>query len=506
MAKTLTGSAYGIEIPPGDVEALRSSAGNLEQLASHIGEELRRATTERTGLSGTWGGLAAANYQKTATDLELGLRTLEAHIHEASGAIHTYASALESSKAGAREAIRIASDAESIWQELQRWADAEVAALQSAATATLGAGAAGVSALLSDIERQLQQGYDTYRSELTRAVHRAEQEMQAAKHSAHLLAGRLHQGVVKMPGTLWGLGVGLAGFYRDVKVGEYFLTLPQKWSALADYFQAEGALGDAKTVMTASEDAFTALVDAGENPDVIMSGLGTLFDAQTGVEEATQVVSDATDVVKGAFASPVTKALSWVGDTWGSSDGTLGTVASAVGDSAEVAGKAVPFLGLLALPQDVKMVVDPGQSGGWGVGDRVAGGLGGAAAIGLVAVQFIPGVDVAVDIGLGVVAIGAGVYEGVDWAAHHWSTIEHVAGTVANAAGTAANDAVHAGEAVVGADIHAVTEVAHVGGEVVGAAAGAAGQVAGAVGAGVGTAFHDAGSVVKDLNPFSWNL
>ncbi|MHB1891559.1 MAG: WXG100 family type VII secretion target [Acidimicrobiales bacterium] len=207
MAETLTGAAYGIEIPPGDVEALRSSAGRLDELASHIGEELRRATTERTGLSGTWGGLAAANYQKTATDLELGLRTLEAHIHEASGAIHTYASALESSKAGAKEAIRIASDAESIWQELQRWADAEAAALQSAATATLGAGAAGVSALLSDIERQLQQGYDTYRSELTRAVHRAEQEMQAAKHSAHLLAGRLHQGVVKMPGTLWGLGV-----------------------------------------------------------------------------------------------------------------------------------------------------------------------------------------------------------------------------------------------------------------------------------------------------------
>lgn len=449
MAKTLAGSAYGIEIPPGDVEALRSSAGNLEQLASHIGEELRRATTERTGLSGTWGGLAAANYQKTATDLELGLRTLEAHIHEASGAIHTYASALETSKAGAREAIRIASDAEGIWQELQRWAEGEIAALSHAMAPAIGVAPVAMP-FLADIERQLQQGYDIYRSELARARDRAEQEMQAAKHSAHLLAGRLHQGVVKMPWTLPYIGIGVAGL---VQVGA------QAGAQAAALFG--GPVGQAGM----QSDSWVATVNKVD-------------------EIGMQLGSWVADLAKGANLA--TKGIQWALDDLGSSDGTLGTVESAVGDFGDTLGKVVPFLSLLAVPHDVQMLVDPGQSGAWGVGDRVAGGLGAAAAIGLAGlalVQLIPPLDIAVDgslmVGLAAVGIGVTLYEGVDWAAHHWSTVEHVAGTVAS-------DAVHVGEAVAGAEIHAVTDVAHVGSEV------------------VGTALHDAGSVVHDLNPFSW--
>ncbi|MCL4414744.1 MAG: hypothetical protein M1522_08385, partial [Actinobacteria bacterium] len=93
------------------------------------------------------------------------------------------------------------------WQELQRWAEVEIAALtaaESVAAAVAGTTAPVAASLIADIERQLQQGYDTYRSELARARDRAEQEWNTLRHVIKWLENLLSGQHARKPPTLHG--------------------------------------------------------------------------------------------------------------------------------------------------------------------------------------------------------------------------------------------------------------------------------------------------------------
>ncbi|MHB8190858.1 MAG: WXG100 family type VII secretion target [Ferrimicrobium sp.] len=488
----MSGFDFGIEIPPGSPDELRSKANQFRDLAERLDTVLRSGVVSRERLAIYWKGSAATSYQQSGALFENGLHILVGHLDEAAYALGAYASQLESAQEGARSAIRAAQFAEDEWLGAQRWHEAAIAAATVGPVATLA---------IVAIEQQFTAARDLYLVGLSRARDLGEEEMHSASRAVAALAVTLGQGVERVPGLLGLLGRGLVGANTLVNRAYLVDTFGEKFNALETWFQTEGQLSTAKTAYLAADNAFTTLSDAGADPEAILNAEKAMAEATQALASTSTDFTAATGSVKEAFVAPGVRAMSWIGAKFGNSDGIVGRAASWIGDSADTAGKIFPFLGLLALPQDYFMVTNPGQPGAWGVGDRVAGGLGAVAAVGLVVVQFIPGLDVGVDaaigLGLGAVMLGTTAYEGVDWAAHHWSTIEHVAGDVGSFSE-------HAAENIVNANVQGIRDVIHAGGDVATSAAKDVSSSVNAMVGGAGSVVSGAMNVAKDLNPFSW--
>lgn len=443
-------------VPPGDPDTLSAAAHALQRTAdllSHTGPDIA-AASRRVLADGEWTGPAADRFTARGERLSRQADQLAPPLQTIAAAVEVFAAALRSAQAKARTAVSLAQTAHHVGPvdgpAALAGAKDDCAAAWAAYESALAVAVAAVAGAESEFPQQ--QEAPPVPTEAGGSERQAPSLVELAdKVNSKLgfLVSPLAAAAATRESQVW------------MQALRTFSTAPAR-ALPAQLVERWAAVGEAGLAYDRGEISLAELA---------------------AVADRTQPSVDAAIAFsRGVLAPERVPALRTGGIPEG---GWL-----------DMAGRGLALAGVAS---DVMTLVNPGTENqaegdvnrGMAAANMVGTGMAFAPAIvgaapGAAALVGINAVADWVPVAGQVVMAGTALYLAGDWAYHNWDSITHAAGTAEHFIASGIEDTYQADKAVVEGGVHLAE---HIGGEAV-----QAGK----------SLVHDAGSVVKHLNPFSW--